>query len=70
MQDSGKELTYSAFINREFSFRHSPFEKEFAFYHYVKKGDLENVKQHLTPLGEEGSGILSENPVQNLKYHL
>ena len=32
MPESGKELTYKAFMNREYAFKHSPFEKEFAFY--------------------------------------
>ncbi|MBQ7781391.1 MAG: helix-turn-helix domain-containing protein [Lachnospiraceae bacterium] len=56
-------------MNREYAFKHSPFEKEFAFYDYIKKGDVENVKQLMTPLGGAGTGTLSENPLQNLKYH-
>ena len=32
MSQSEKELTYKAFMNREYSFAHSPFEKEFEFY--------------------------------------
>ena len=69
MPESGKELTYKAFMNREYAFKHSPFENEFAFYDYVKKGDIENVKLLMTPLGSAGAGTLSENPLQNLKYH-
>ena len=69
MPQSRKELTYKAFLNREYSFKHSPFEKEFAFYDFVKKGDVENVKKLMTPLGGDGTGTLSENPLQNLKYH-
>lgn len=69
MHESQRDLTYKEFINREYSFKHSPFEKEFAFYDYVKKGDVENVKKLMTPLGSDGTGTLSENPLQNLKYH-
>ena len=31
MSLSDKELAYKAFLNREYSFRHSPYEKEFEF---------------------------------------
>lgn len=69
MPQSEKELTYKAFMNREYSFSHSPFEKEFEFYDCVKSGDTEGVKRVMTPLGGSGSGVLSEDPVRNLKYH-
>lgn len=69
MQESQREMTHKAFLNREYAFKHSPFEQEFAFYDCVKKGDIENVKKLMTPLGGDGTGTLSENPLQNLKYH-
>ncbi len=69
MSGSGKALTYKAFMNREYSFKHSPFEQEFEFYDCVKAGDEESVKKHMTPLGGSGSGTLSDDPLRNLKYH-
>lgn len=69
MAQSEKELTYKAFMNREYSFSHSPFEKEFEFYECVKNGDTEGVKRVMTPLGGSGAGVLSEDAVRNLKYH-
>ncbi len=69
MYESEKALTLKTFINREYAFRHSSYEKEFAFYNYVKTGDMKNVKNFMNPLGSHGSGTLSENPLQNLKYH-
>lgn len=69
MSSSEKELTYRAFINREYSFKHSPFEQEFEFYDCVKSGDTEGVKRLMTPLGSSGTGRLSEDPIRNLKYH-
>lgn len=69
MPQSEKELTYKSFLNREYAFKHSPFEKEFEFYDCVKKGDTEGVKRLMTPLGGNGSGILSDDPLRNLKYH-
>ncbi|MCI7768145.1 MAG: helix-turn-helix domain-containing protein [Oscillospiraceae bacterium] len=69
MPQSEKELTYKAFLNREYAFKHSPFEKEFEFYDCVKNGDTEGVKRHMTPLGGSGAGELSNDPLRNLKYH-
>lgn len=69
MSQSEKELTYKAFMNREYAFKHSPFEQEFEFYDYVKLGDIDGVKKHMTPLGANGAGILSEDRLRNLKYH-
>ena len=69
MYESEKALTLKTFINREYAFKHAPCEKEFAFYEYVKNGDMNHVKTFMTPLGSHGSGLLSDNPLQNLKYH-
>ena len=69
MSEYEKELTYKAFLNREYEFRHSPFEKEFEFYDCVKKGDVSAVEKVMTPLGGNGAGVLSVNPLRNLKYH-
>ena len=69
VSQSEKELTYKAFMNREYAFKHSPFEKEFEFYDCVKSGDTEGVERLMTPLAGEGSGTLSENPLRNLRYH-
>lgn len=66
---SEKELTYKAFLNREYEFRHSPFEKEFEFYDCVKSGDVNSVERLMTPLGSSGTGMLSPDPLRNLKYH-
>jgi AraC-like DNA-binding protein len=41
-----------------------------AFYESVCSGNLETVKTLFTPLGGEGFGKLSEDPIRNLKYHL
>ncbi len=69
MPQSEKELTYRAFMNREYEFKHSPFEKEFEFYDCVKSGDTERVKKLMTPLGSGGAGKLSDDSLRNLKYH-
>ena len=69
MAESGKALMHRSFMNREYSFKHSPFEQEFEFYDCVKNGDIDSVKKLMTPLGGSGAGVLSEDPLRNLKYH-
>lgn len=63
------EFVHKSFLNREYSVKHSPFEKEFEFYDLVKKGDTEGVKRVMTPLASGGAGKLSEDPLRNLTYH-
>lgn len=68
--DTRRALSEHLFVNREVGFRHAPFEREMAFYESVRSGNLETVKALFTPLGGEGFGTLSQNPLRNLKYHL
>lgn len=65
-----KALSEHLFSNRENGFQYAPFEREIAFYESVRSGNLEAVKAMFTPLGGEGFGVLSKDPLQNLKYHL
>lgn len=69
MSRSEKELTYKSFLNREYEFKHSPFEKEFEFYECVKSGDLNGVERLMTALDGNGVGRLSDDKLRNLKYH-
>ncbi len=70
--DTRKALSEHFFTNRENGFCHAPFERELAFYESVRSGNLETVKTLFTPLGGEdkGFGKLSDDPLQNFKYHL
>ena len=46
--------------------------EEFLFYQAVTNGDLEAVRKNCEEerfLDSEGVGVLSRNPVTNLKYH-
>ncbi|MGN0620757.1 MAG: helix-turn-helix domain-containing protein [Porcipelethomonas sp.] len=51
-------------------FMHASFDREMAFYESIRTGNLETAKLLSTPLCSEGYGILSKNPLRNLKYHL
>ncbi len=68
--DTRKALSEHLFQNRENGFSHAPFEREMAFYESVRSGSLETVKTLFTPLGGDGFGTLSHDPLRNLKYHL
>ena len=51
---------------------HRPPTEEFLFYQAVTSGDMEAVRKNCEQerfLDSEGVGILSRNPITNLKYH-
>jgi AraC-like DNA-binding protein len=67
-----KEWNSEELLQREVTIPHRPLEDELQFYNAVKSGDIEyvtnNCQNHVF-LNPEGMGRLSENPLQNLKYH-
>ena len=51
---------------------HRPMEEEYSFYTAVQNGDMEAVKKNLQQgafANPEGMGVLSKNPLTNIKYH-
>lgn len=65
-----KALTDTTFKNREYMITHLPYEKEMAFYQSIKMGNIEEARRLFKPLGGANFGILSEDSLRNLKYHL
>lgn len=62
-----QELTKS-----EEEFTHRPLEEEYSFYQAVSSGDMEFVQENCKKdafTNPEGMGILSLNPLTNIKYH-
>ena len=59
-------------VNSEFEVLHRAPDVEYSFYNSVKTGDMdaviENCKQDAF-VNLEGAGILSQNPLTNIKYH-
>lgn len=68
--DINKDLTKTAFKNRENMITHTPYEREMEFYQSIKMGNLKEAKRLFKPLGGRGMGKLSDDPLRNLKYHL
>lgn len=67
-----KEWYLDELEKSEESLTHRPIEEEYSFYHAISSGDLpfvqENCKQNVFT-NPDGMGILSTNPLTNLKYH-
>lgn len=65
-----KALIDTMFNNREYMITHLPYEREMEFYQSVKMGNADEAWRLFKPLGSENFGILSEDELRNLKYHL
>lgn len=50
--------------------QHCSYDKEVAFYESVRTGNYEMAKFLSVPLCSEGFGVLSQDPLRNIKYHL
>lgn len=70
--DKNKEKTpaENLFTRNEEDFRHTSFDREIAFYESICSGNMELVRVFMKPLFCEGCGILSEDHLRNLKYHM
>ncbi len=65
-------LNEKLFVRRENNNKHISYDMEMSFYEHVKNGDVDGVKDRLEllKLGEyDDFGVLSEDPVRNLRYH-
>ena len=66
------EMIYKEFVQREEQFMHCSYSEELDFYHNIKEGNVELLEKlrgvdfSLQP----GLGSLSDDKVQNAKYHL
>ena len=67
-----KKISYQEFLHREYEFFRAPLAPEMDFYETIRSGNLRKVKQLLNePIdSKQGLGVLSNDPLQNLKYHM
>ncbi|MBO4748278.1 MAG: AraC family transcriptional regulator [Clostridiales bacterium] len=72
MSSQKKKISYHEFLNREYEFFHAPLAPELDFYETIQSGNIKQVRKLLAePFHKkEGFGVLSNNPLSNLKYHL
>lgn len=67
-----KEIFYQEYIRREDTSLRAPYNPELEFYSIIQSGDTEQTKElcKSSPLkNKKGLGILSNNPVNNIRYH-
>lgn len=67
-----KEWYRSEFINHEILESHRVIESEFAFYDAITTGNMEYIKENIknsTFTNPDGMGKLSDNKLQNIRYH-
>ncbi len=69
-ENSEKMIAQHLFSQREADFEHDSFDREIAFYESICSGNMELVRLFMKPIFSEGCGILSEDHLRNLKYHL
>ncbi len=69
--DIQKELLYKQFIQREDGILRAPYNPELEFYSEIKAGNVKKVRELCRqPIHtKEGLGVLSLNPLQNMKFH-
>jgi YesN/AraC family two-component response regulator len=68
--ETEKHIAEQLFSQREEHFERAPFDREIAFYESIGAGNIEMMRFFAAPLFCEGCGVLSRDPIQNLKYHL
>ena len=68
--ETEKKVAEHLVLKREDDFEHSSFDREIAFYDSICSGNMELVKVFMKPLFCEGCGILSDDFLRNLKYHM
>lgn len=66
---SDRHITYKSFLQRDVSFKHREYGIEFEYYNLIVDGKLEEVKADFSPFGGDGAGVLSSDPVNNIRYH-
>ncbi len=70
--DLSKDWIRSEFINHEILEQHRILENELTFYNAIVDGNIEYIEENIrqnTFTNPEGMGKLSENKLQNIRYH-
>ena len=64
-------ISYREYLHREYNIVHAPLEPEMDFYNSIKTGNVRKTKKLCEEsfIEKKGLGKLSENKLQNMKYH-
>ncbi len=69
IESTEQKMAELLFSQREEGFSRASFDREIAFYESIGTGDMEMMRVFASPLCAEGCGILSKDPLRNLRYH-
>ena len=69
--DLSKEWYRSEFVNQEMLEQHRVIETEYTFYDAIANGNIEYVQDNvkIRPHQPDGMGKLSDDKLQNIRYH-
>lgn len=71
--NTAKDLNYRLFLHREEGFRRTAFQTEFERYSSIQSGDLAQVARNFQASKQDflaGKGVLSADPLTNVRYHV
>jgi len=72
--NTNRDLNYGLYIQKENGFTRTPFKNEFERYITIQSGDVDTVRKNIRKITSDdnfmkGKGILSDDPVKNIRYH-
>ncbi|MBQ7784322.1 MAG: helix-turn-helix transcriptional regulator [Oscillospiraceae bacterium] len=70
--NTNRDLNYRLYLQREEGFTRMSFNSEFEKYRIISSGNVEKVKENFVQIKKnyhKGKGILSDDPVRNVRYH-
>ena len=71
--NTGKELNYRLYVQKISGFTRPSFSSEMSRYIAIQQGDVEAVRKRFEFVRKnftEGKGILSDDPIRNIRYHM
>lgn len=71
--NTNKDLKYRLFLQKENGFTRTSFQREFEKYKDIQSGNIKKVKNNFKQIRQNfyaGKGTLSNNPVNNIRYHM
>lgn len=70
--NTNRDLNYKLYLHREEGFKRTSFASEFGRYSDISLGNVEKVKENFLEIKKDylnGKGVLSADPVRNVRYH-
>ena len=68
-----RDLNYRLFVQKESGFSRPAFHDEMSYYNYIKEGNVKAIEARFNDPDDDfykGKGLLSDDPLRNVMYHL